>query len=59
MQAAVFIPIEHHSDPEVLDTKQKELENWTILVFVMKQMIKSREQYQQNGLFQKENYLMA
>ena len=25
----VFIPIEHHSDPEVLEAKQKELENWT------------------------------
>ena len=26
---AVFIPTEHHSDPEVLEAKQKELENWT------------------------------
>ena len=26
---AVFIPTEHHSDPDVLETKQKELENWT------------------------------
>ena len=26
---AVFIPTEHHSDPEVLEAKQKELANWT------------------------------
>ena len=26
---AVFIPIEHHSDPEVLEATQKELANWT------------------------------
>ena len=26
---ALFIPIEHHSDPEVLEAKQKQLENWT------------------------------
>ena len=26
---AVFIPTEHHSDPEFLEAKQKELENWT------------------------------
>ena len=25
----VFIPTEHHSDPDVLEAKQKELENWT------------------------------
>ena len=25
----VFFPIEHHSDPEVLEAKRKELENWT------------------------------
>ena len=26
---AVFISIEHHYDPEFLEAKQKELENWT------------------------------
>ena len=26
---AVFIPVEHHSDPEVLEAKQKQPENWT------------------------------
>ena len=30
---AVFIPIEHHSESEVLETKQKELENWTSFGF--------------------------
>ena len=56
---AVIIPIEHHSDPEVLEAKQKELANWTNFGVIMKWMIKGREQYQESGLFQKENYLMA
>ena len=26
---AVLVPVEHHSDPEVLEAQQKELGNWT------------------------------
>ena len=29
---AVFIPIEHHSDPDVLEAKQKELRTGLILM---------------------------
>ena len=33
---AVFIPTEHHSDPEVLEAKQEEVENWTNFGVIMK-----------------------
>ena len=52
---AVFIPIEHHPDPDVLEAKQESLRTGLILVFIMELMIKSREKYQQSGLFQKDD----